>query len=354
MCSSPRSVAVIGASRDPARIGSLVLHNLRAGGFTRVALRRAPVGGRSSRAFACHRRVADIAGDVELAVIAVPADAVLNVVDDCIAKGVQALVVITAGFGETGAEGRARQRRLLEKVRAAGIRLVGPNCIGVLDTDPAVRLDATFAPTFPPARERGNVAIATQSGALGLSLLDYTARLGLGISSFVSLGNKADVSSNDLIQYWADDPRTDVIALYLESFGNPRTFGRLARRIGAGEADRGDEGGPLAGGHARRFVAHRRARHQRRGRRRAVPSGGRGAHALARGALRRDGAAWRCSRCRAGKRVAIVTNAGGPGILAADACEAEGLALAAARGSHGRRRCARSCRRRRAWPTRST
>src|SRR5690606_31552547 len=135
---------------------------------------------------------------------------------------------ISAGFGEVGAEGRALEATLLDRVRAAGVRMVGPNCMGLLNTDPAVNLNATFSPVYPPA---GGVAMSTQSGALGLAILDYARRLELGISTFVSVGNKADVSSNDLIQYWADDPRTQVILLYLESFGNPRKFSQIARRV---------------------------------------------------------------------------------------------------------------------------
>ena len=138
------------------------------------------------------------------------------------------MVIISAGFGETGGEGRAREAAILDKVRGAGIRLIGPNCMGIINTDPEVTLNATFSPVYPPA---GRVAMSTQSGALGLAILDYARDLNIGISTFVSVGNKADVSGNDLIQYWAEDPRTDVILLYLESFGNPRNFGRIAKRI---------------------------------------------------------------------------------------------------------------------------
>src|SRR5690606_34817670 len=134
-----------------------------------------------------------------------------GVVDDCLAKGIKALVVITAGFAETGEEGRALQEQILQKIRRAGARLIGPNCMGILNTSPKVRLNATFAPSYPPA---GRVAMSTQSGALGLVLLASAERLGLGISSFVSIGNKADVSGNDLIQYWTQDSGTDVILMY--------------------------------------------------------------------------------------------------------------------------------------------
>ena len=166
---------------------------------------------------------------VDLAVIVVPAARVAAVVDDCIAKGVKAVVVISAGFGETGGSGHVLEAELVEKIRAAGIRMIGPNCMGIINTDPAFRLNATFSPVYPP---RGRVAFSTQSGALGLAILDYVKKLNLGISTFASIGNKADVSGNDLIQYWAEDDRTDVILLYLESFGNPKKFGEIARRVG--------------------------------------------------------------------------------------------------------------------------
>src|SRR5262249_48348146 len=173
-------------------------------------------------------RLSEVPESVDLAVISVPAALVPAAIDECVAKGVQGVVVITAGFSETGAAGRRRESELLDRVRDAGIRMVGPNCMGLINTNPEIGLDATFAPLSPP---EGRVGLSSQSGALGLALLDYAARLNLGISTFVSVGNKADVSSNDLVQYWAEDPRTDVILLYLESFGNPVRFSRIARRV---------------------------------------------------------------------------------------------------------------------------
>src|SRR5262249_28746664 len=143
--------------------------------------------------------------------------------------GATGVVVISAGFAEAGPEGAARQAALLSAVRAAGVRLVGPNCLGIANTDPAVRLNATLAPELPP---RGRVGFFSQSGALGVALLDAARHRGLGLSTFVSAGNRADVSGNDLLQYWQDDPATDVVLLYLETFGNPRKFARLARRLG--------------------------------------------------------------------------------------------------------------------------
>src|SRR5262249_13534793 len=165
---------------------------------------------------------------VDLAVIAVPAAAVPAVVDDCAARGVRALVALTAGFAEVGPEGAARQAALVAQVRGYGMRMVGPNCLGLLNADPAVRLDVSSPPVFRP---RGRVAMSSQSGAVGLAALAAAGRYGLGFSTFVSVGNKADVSGNDLLQFWEEDPATGVILLYLESFGNPRRFARLARRI---------------------------------------------------------------------------------------------------------------------------
>jgi acetate---CoA ligase (ADP-forming) len=223
----PRVVAVVGANRERGRIGSEILHNLVSAGFTGSIVPVHPlaqeVGGLTAYA-----RATDIPGPVDLALIVVPAAGVLSAVDDCITKNVRAICVISAGFSECDAEGREREAALLERIRQAGCRLIGPNCMGLLNTDPAVHLNATFSPVYPPA---GGVAMSTQSGALGLAILDYAKRLDIGISSFVSVGNKADVSGNDLIQYWGDDPRTSVILLYLESFGNPKKFSEIARRV---------------------------------------------------------------------------------------------------------------------------
>src|SRR5262249_13274969 len=159
---------------------------------------------------------------------AVPRDAVLSVVDECAGRDVKALVVITAGFAEAGDDGRALQTQLVQKVRGHGMRMVGPNCMGLLNTDPAVQLNASFSPVFPAP---GHIAMSSQSGALGIAILALTVERGLGVSTFVSVGNKADVSGNDLLEYWELDEQTKTILLYLESFGNPRRFARIARRV---------------------------------------------------------------------------------------------------------------------------
>ncbi|MFC3985529.1 bifunctional acetate--CoA ligase family protein/GNAT family N-acetyltransferase [Streptosporangium jomthongense] len=224
---SPGSIAVVGAGREPGGVGQTVLRNLLAADFTGPVY---PVH-RQARAVAgvrAYPSVTAIDGEVDLAVLAVPADGVIEVVKECAEKGVRGLVVVSSGFGETGQEGRDRQDELVRIARAYGLRVVGPNCLGIANTDPAIRLNATLAATVPG---HGRVGFFSQSGALGTALLQRVAQRGMGISSFVSAGNRADVSGNDLLQYWEEDPRTDVILLYLESLGNPRKFARLARRI---------------------------------------------------------------------------------------------------------------------------
>ena len=224
---APRSIAVIGAGRERGSVGGEIFHNLLMHAFTGPVY---PVNAKAKtvQSVRAYPSIRDVPDEVDLAVIVVPRDFVQGVVEDCGRKGVKALIVISAGFGETGETGGALQAKLVATVRAFGMRMVGPNCLGVLTTDPAVRMNATFAPTWPP---RGRVSFSSQSGALGLAILDYAKELGIGVRSFVSVGNKADISGNDLIKWWENDPETDVILLYLESFGNPRKFINLARRI---------------------------------------------------------------------------------------------------------------------------
>ena len=318
---APRSVAVVGASRTRGTISGEVFHNLLAYGS------RAPVIPVNPRApdvqgVRAYPDVESIPGPVDLGVVVVPAAAVLEVAAACARKGVRALVVISAGFAETGAAGRARQEELLRICRAAGMRLVGPNCMGVLNTDPAVRLNATFAPAPPPP---GRVAFMSQSGALGLAVIDYAGMLGLGLSSFVSVGNKADVSGNDLVEHWETDPATDVILLYLESFGNPRRFSTIARRVTRAKpivvvkSGRSPAGARAAGSHTGALLGASDVT----------------VDALFRqtGVIRTDSlhqmfdvaTLLASQRPPRGRRVAILTNAGGPGIMCADTCVAEGL-----------------------------
>lgn len=223
---SPRSVAVIGASSDPAKIGHAVLVNLlRSFAGPVYPVNPDAIAVQGVRAYGS---VTDIPDPVDLAVVAVPAASVTEVVKGCRAKGVHGLVVVTAGFADAGGDGLTAQRRLLSLARGAGMRVLGPNCLGLVNTDPAVRLNATLAPVVPAA---GRVGFFCQSGALGIAILADAAARGLGLSSFVSAGNRADVSGNDLLQFWQTDERTEVVLLYLESFGNPRKFARLARTL---------------------------------------------------------------------------------------------------------------------------
>jgi acetyl coenzyme A synthetase (ADP forming)-like protein len=320
----PRVVAVIGANRQRGKIGSEILNNLIAAGFTGRIVPVHPTA-EEIAGLTAYRRVSEIPGAVDLAIVVVPAAEVLDAVDDCIRKNVRALCVISAGFSECDADGRAREALLVEKVRSAGCRLIGPNCMGLLNTDPAVNLNATFSPVYPPP---GSVAMSTQSGALGLAILDYAKRLNIGISSFVSVGNKADVSANDLIQYWAEDAKTSVILLYLESFGNPRKFSEIARRVGRTK--------PIVAVKAGRSIAGSRAA--------ASHTGALATDDVVVDALFKQAGVIRTERLEElfdvaallshqaiprGARVAILTNAGGPGILAADACEAHALELPA-------------------------
>ena len=316
----PASVAVVGASRERGTVGAEIVNNLRSTGYRGSVYPVHPTA-TVIQGLTAFPRLTDIPGNVDLAVIVVPAAHVVDVARDAAAKRVKALVVISAGFAEIGGEGRAREAELLDVVRDAGMRLIGPNCMGLLNADPAVLLNATFSPVFPPA---GRIGFSTQSGALGLAILEYARRVNLGISSFASIGNKADVSSNDLIQYWADDPKTGVILLYLESFGNPRRFGQLAREVGrqkpivAVKAGRSNAGARAASSHTGALAASDTivtALFQHAGviRTPTIEEMFDVAMLLDRQPL------------PGGNRVAILTNAGGPGILAADACEGHNL-----------------------------
>lgn len=317
---SPRSVAVIGASRRPGSVGHAVFTNLLHGGFQGPVY---PVNPTASHvaSVSAYPSIAAVPGLVDLAVIAVPPDAVLEVVESCALKGVHGLVIVSAGFAEAGPEGAARQREIVERARAWGMRVVGPNCIGIVNTDPTVSLDATFA---AQRAVPGNIGFLSQSGALGIAVLAAAEQRGLGLSSFVSVGNKGDVSGNDLLQFWEDDPRTDVVLLYLESFGNPRKFARLARRVSRRKPIVAVKSGRTATG-SRAARSHTAAL--------ATPDAAVDALFRQAGVVRVDtlpelldvGAVLASQPLPAGARVAIVGNSGGPAILAADACEADGL-----------------------------
>ena len=317
---SPTSIAVVGASRRTGTIGNGVLRNLLAGDFCGPVHPVNP-NAASVAGVQAYPTVEAVPGPVDLAVVCVPAASVAAVVDDCVRKQVQGLVVISAGFAEVDAAHGRAERDLVETARRNGMRMIGPNCMGVVNTNPAIGMDATFAPFLPIA---GRVGFASQSGGLGIALLARSAELGLGISTFVSLGNKADVSGNDLLQYWDEDPDTDVILLYLESFGNPRKFARLARRISRHKPIIAVKSGRTAAG-ARGTSSHTAAL--------AAPDDAVDALFAQAGVIRVDtleelfdtAAVVLHQPLPPGHRVAIITNGGGPGILAADACVTAGL-----------------------------
>ena len=252
---NPRSVAVIGASRRQDTIGQALVRNLVTGDFTGRVYAVNPTADAVS-GLPAYKTVGDIPDEVDVAIVAVPAESVTDVVLDCASKGVHGLVVISAGFAETGEEGRQRQRRLVGLSRSYGLRLVGPNALGLINTDPAVSLNASLAALMPP---RGRAGFFCQSGALGSAILEKVRARGLGLSTFVSAGNRADVSGNDLLQYWEEDDSTEVVMMYLESIGNPRKFSRIARRVSlrkpivAVRSGRTTQGVPM--GHAVRKIA---------------------------------------------------------------------------------------------------
>src|SRR6266516_2481922 len=315
----PRSVAVVGASRRAGTIGAALVANLKRARFA------GPINPSAGeiQELRAYPRVSAAGQRVDLAVIAVPAPAVEEVVRDCAAAGVRDVVVISSGFAEASEEGRAAQQRLTQLVRGAGMRMVGPNCMGVLNTDPAVSLNATFAPHWPPT---GNVGMLSQSGALGLAVLDYVRQLNIGMSTFVSVGNKADVSGNDLLSYWADDPRTGVVVLYLESFGNPRKFARVAPEVARRKPIIAVKSGRSAAG-TRAASSHSAALANLDI---AVDALFAQAGVIRTSTLEElfDVAALLSTQpVPAGRRVGVVTNAGGPGSLLADACEGRGLEL---------------------------
>ena len=318
----PSSVAVIGASSRRGNIGGELFRNVLAADFSGAAY---PVNrkGDSVAGVRGYTAVGEIPGGVDLAVICLPGDKVLEAADEALDAGVRALVVISAGFAEIGREGIERQEQLLALVREHGARLVGPNCLGIASSP--VHLNATFAPRKFPA---GKIAFSSQSGALGLALLEASESAGLGVTAFVSIGNKADVSSNDLLEWWEDDDETEMVILYLESFGNPRAFNRIAQRLArrkpilalkggttrAGSRAAGSHTAALAGSDAAADALFRDAGVIR-------------AHTL--DELIDVASLLSAQPVPRGRRVAVVTNAGGLGILAADACEAAGLELPA-------------------------
>lgn len=318
----PRSIAVIGASRRADSIGNRIFQNILRQGLEGVVypVNRSAAYVASVKTYAS---VQDIPEPVDLAVLVVPAPVVNQMVEECGRKGVRGLVVISAGFAEAGPEGIDRQEKLIRTAGSYGMRVIGPNCMGVLNTDPRVNMNATFSPVFPPA---GRVAFCTQSGALGLAILEYARGLNIGLSTFVSIGNRADISNNDLVRYWEDDPATDVILLYVESFADHGAFSRIARRVTSKKPIVVVKGGRTSAG-SRAAASH---------------TGALATAEVALEALFKQAGIIRVDALEElfdvaevlahqpvprGRRVVIVTNGGGPGILAADACAASGLEL---------------------------
>ena len=320
----PKSIAVIGASRRENSIGWQIVDNLLAHGFAGPVYPINPSAA-SIHSIQAYPAIGDVPGTVELAIIVVPGEYVNDVARQCVEAGVKGLVVISAGFKEVGGAGIARESELLATLEGTGVRTVGPNCMGVLNTHPDVRMNATFAPAMPPP---GPVGFISQSGAMGLSILDYAESLGIGMSQFVSSGNKMDISGNDLLEYWMDDPNTKLILMYIENFGDPPRFVQLGRAITREKPVFIVKSGRTGAG-ARAAASH---------------TGALGQTDLATDALIAQAGAIRAETVNelfdlamafsnqplpAGNRVAIVTNAGGPGIIIADACEAHGLAIPA-------------------------
>ncbi len=318
---APRSVAVVGASRRRETVGGAVFHNLLESRFDGVVH---PVNPASDVVQSVHayRRLAEVPDQVDLAVIAVPPAAAVEAAREAAAKGASTLVVLAAGFAEVGPEGAERQRELVEVCRESGMRLVGPNCLGVIANGPDGSLNASFAPATPPP---GNVGFVTQSGALGLALIDLAADRGIGVSSFASIGNRADITANDMLEYWEGDPATRVALLYIESFSDPGRFSRVARRAGRAM--------PIAVVKGGRSLAGERATGSHTGALLSASDVTVDALFEQAGVVRTetlaellDVAALLSSQpLPDGPRVGILTNAGGPGIMCADACEAAGL-----------------------------
>jgi acetyl coenzyme A synthetase (ADP forming)-like protein len=322
----PRSVAVVGASRREGSIGREILHQLIEFDFHGKLF---PVNPKADfiHSIKAFPTVSSIPDPLDLAIIVVPRGEVLGVVDDCGKKGVKGLVVITAGFSETGEEGKRFEAALGERVERYGMRMIGPNCMGVINTDPQVRMDATFAPTLPLT---GRIAFMSQSGALGVAILNIARQLDIGFSYFVSLGNKTDVSGNDLLQYWEDDPQTDLILMYLESFGDAKRLMQICRRVSRRKPVLVVKSARTEAG-ARAATSHTGALAARQGLDVATD-------ALLEqcGVIRVNTVeelfdltlAFSKNPLPRGNRLGILTNAGGPAIMATDTAIANGLALA--------------------------
>ena len=313
---------MIGAGRRPGGIGHEIVRSLLAGDFAGIVYPVNPQA-RSVCGVRAYASVGELPPPVDLGVVAVPPSGVLKVVEESAAAGLRSLVIITSGFGETGHDGASLENDLLDVARHAGMRIVGPNCLGVSSTDPEVRCNATFSPVAPV---RGRVGLLLPVRRCGIVLLEESSRAGIGVSNFVSVGNKIDISGNDLLCFWEDDPATEVIALYLESFGNPRKFLRIARRVARKQ--------PIVALKAGRTVAGVRGARSHTAAA-ATPTVASDALLSAAGVIAVGGldelldvvALLGAAPAAEGRRVALVGNSGGPLILAADACTTTGLVV---------------------------
>lgn len=318
----PKTVAVVGASRDPSSLGNAIFRNILQGRFKGTVYPVNPQA-RAIEGSRAYPTLEDLPEAPDLVVLAVPASKVLSVARRALNKGARGLLVLAAGFAETGPDGARRQERLVRLARSRGARLVGPNCLGLLNTDASVQLNASLAMTMPP---QGRVGFFSHSAALGVVILQYAAERGLGFSTFVSAGNRADVSGNDLLQYWEQDPNTDLALLYLETFGNARRFARLARRISHRK--------PILCVKSARSRAGRRMAHAHIG---ASPQNDAEVEALFQqaGVIRADtleelfdiALLLAHQPLPKGDRVAVVSNSGGVATICADACESFGMRL---------------------------
>ncbi len=319
---NPRSIAVIGASRQRRTVGGEIFHNLLGCGFNGPVYPVNPTA-EVVQSVKAYPSILETPGPVDLAVMVIPAKVAKKLLLECAEKGVKAVIVVSAGFKEIGGDGVEREAELVQICKDNGMRLLGPNCLGVINTDPEVNLNATFAGTYSGP---GPVSFLSQSGALGAVVLDLAAKRNIGLSSFVSAGNKADISGNDMLEYWEQDERTGVVLMYLESFGNPRKFIQIARRVGQKK--------PIVAVKSGRTLSGSRAA--------ASHTGSLAGTDIAVNALFRQAGVIRVDTTEelfdtamllatqpvpSGRKVAILTNAGGPGILAADACESFDLLL---------------------------
>ena len=319
----PRAIAVIGASRHKEKVGYAIMHNLVVNEYGGTLYPINP-NAESVHSVRCYPSISDVPGPVDLAIMVVPAPLVLNIMEECGRKGVKGAVVITAGFKEIGGKGENLEKRLRAVAKKHDIAMIGPNCMGIINTHPDIQMDATFAPT-PPLP--GHISFMSQSGALGVGILDHARTLRLGISQFVSLGNKADVSGNDLLEYWENDPNTKIILMYIENVGNPRNFLKIARRLTkkkpviAVKSGRTEAGAKAALSHTASLAGSDVAVDALFGQC---------------GVIRVNtieelfdlAMAFSHQRLPMGKRVAIVTDAGGPGIMATDVLSSMGMELA--------------------------